>query len=438
MTFSDFIEGINNGEISRETPYGYISRGVFLLLKITDLSSYDSCTIKSFHWGTASVPLITNNRLLHYSHPLTGEGVFSIPENLTGDREMCRFDYVSTSLQEYPTTLIDIFGLRSKLLNPFVIHSYHGDAMRTNVGNASMFLRLPSENRYAPYFTYLGLELEVCGERAQEKVTKIMADPANKDIFEHFDISEDGSIRGFGYEFVSLPLTRAYLEANRPMFKKLYQLLHKHELIKSGSSTHIHYDHSLLANLHDNALSELTRLLWGSANPTIQNKINIIYGREPTRFCGRTTRLVNPSRSRPRDHYNWVSYDAHSFEIRSYGANLDENDLINKIDFTLTAIKLITEMYNGKSQPTDANQEILSKRMPLLVEQFYLNKLKIQRDLLVATNSSIDFTGIYRWWSFDVDALNAMIKTQDALVTEKNIEIFKNMTILPTAPAATF
>lgn len=426
MNYAEFVKGITDGTITSNTPYVYLQNDTFIPLSEYNLLRAETYRIMVFRWGNKEVPLITSGAIEDFTFPiLTGAYTYVSYSRFAYSNPM-RFSMAPRDLGVYPLPLIDILGLQERALNPFRYYSYHSSEMRTNVGRITKFHHLPTEDRTQPSFTYLGLELEVCGSDYINKIHRIFCPRQNKDIFDHFDVSEDGSIRGYGLELVSLPMSRAYMEENRPLFKKLYNLLNENELMGEGSSMHIHFDHRLLTSLDKMTLAALTRCFRGGYNDG--DEINVIAGRHPTTFCQLNRELCNPRDSQPRDHHSWVSYDNRTFEIRIYGANLNEDDLFNKIDFTLAAINLATKLQNSGSIRSAAQKDIVKTQFALLIDQYCLNKLKIQKDVLLKTRGEIDFSDVYFLWTDDVASIDELIKTKEASVRNLTTNLVRMVT----------
>lgn len=426
MNYAEFVKGIIDGTITSKTPYVYLPNNTFIPLSDYDLLQVATYRIMPFRWGKKEVHLIINGTIEYSTFTiLTGTYTY-VSYSRVAYSDPMRFSMLPADLNVYPLPLINILGLQERALNPFRYHSYHSSEMRTNVGGLTDFRHLPTEDRTKPSFTYLGLELEVCGSDYINKIHRIFCPRENKDIFDHFDVSEDGSIRGYGLELVSLPMSRGYMEENRPLFKKLYNLLNENQLMGEGSSMHIHFDHRLLTSLDRFTLATLTRCFRGGYSNG--NEIDIIAGRYPTTYCQMNRELWNPRESRPRDHHGWVSYDNRTFEIRIYGANLNEDDLFNKIDFTLAAINLATKLQDSGSIRSATQKDIVKTQFALLIDQYCLNKLKIQKDVLLSTKGEIDFSDVYFLWTNDVASIDELIKNKETSVRNLTTNLVRMVT----------
>ena len=426
MNYTEFVKGITDGTITSETPYVYLPNDTFVPLSEYNLLQVATYRIMPFRWGKKEVPLITKGEVNDFTFTILAGTYTHVSYSRVAFSGPMRFSMRQGDLGVYPLPLIDVLGLQERALNPFRYHSYHSSNMRTNVGGSTTFHRLPTEDRTNPSFTYLGLELEVCGSDYIDKIHRIFCPRSNKDIFDHFDVSEDGSIRGYGLELVSLPMSRGYMEENRPLFKKLYNLLNENRLMGEGSSMHIHFDHRLLTSLDRSTLAALTRCFRGAYSSG--SEIDIIAGRYPTTYCQLNRELCNPRESRPRDHHSWVSYDNRTFEIRIYGANLNEDDLFNKIDFTLAAINLATKLQDSGSIRSVAQKDIVKTQFALLIDQYCLNKLKIQKDVLLSTRGEIDFSDVYFLWTDDVAHIDELIKNKETSVRNLTTTLVRMVT----------
>ena len=315
-----------------------------------------------------------------------------------------------------PVKLIEKQKLDDKLLNNFRVYSYHDCNMRTNKGGVrlSNFKRLDDEPT-GRFFTYLGLELEVCGSNHDSKIRNLMEKRSNKDLYQSFDVSTDGSLRGYGLEFVSVPMTLAYLKANRAIFDKFYQWVDSEGMTFSGASMHIHFDRRMFErtvfldsssfelskrNLADRLITNAFKGAYGGIE-----RVNILLGRAETGFCS-TRNSFKQSVSNGNDHTAWITSSDKTIEFRRYGANFNFDDLLNKAEFTLQLVKLIDAGVRD-----NVLVRLIEKKIEMLIWDFYIRKLRIILAHRKVAHS--DYSGVFVWW----DEMTVKALTDD-LVSE--------------------
>ena len=300
-----------------------------------------------------------------------------------------------------PVKLIEQQKLDDKLLNNFRVYGYHDYNMRTNKGSVrdDNFKRL-SDEPTGRFFTYLGLELEVCGLNHDSKIRNLMEKRSNKDLYQSFDVSTDGSLNGNGLEFVSVPMSLAYLKANRAIFDKFYQWVDSEGMTFRGASMHIHFDRRMFErtafldtssfelskrNLADRLITNAFKGSYGGLE-----RVNILLGRAETNYCS-TRNSFRQCVNNGSDHSAWITSSDKTIEFRRYGANLNFDDLLNKAEFTLQLVKIIDAGVRD-----NVLVRLIEKKIEMLIWDFYIRKLRIVLAHRKVAHS--DYSGIFVWW----------------------------------------
>lgn len=300
-------------------------------------------------------------------------------------------------IRVYPNELLEIINFDETMkMNPFQIQGYHASGMRTNIDRvrSSDFLKLEDEP-YGEIDTFLGLELELCGysDQSMYDVDDFMAEPVNKDVFEHFDGSEDASLSGEGLELVSLPMTYNYILSKREMFDKIYTLVNDKNLTNKCGSMHIHFDTSFMSKVVMGNGYKLLNFVWDNLAKH-KNKLNYIVGREGNSWCAFAP-LYSPNLNTiNRNHNRWVCNTGRTIEIRRYGSNFNTDDLFLKINFTMDIFKKVMEL----NKLPDADLELGYIILRQIIDNYYLQKVKIIEDFKKVSNDKNFWANMFRWW----------------------------------------
>lgn len=295
-----------------------------------------------------------------------------------------------------PLELIETFNLQEFIRRNFIIYGYHDRTMRTNVGrvNNSNFKKLDGENETDDDFSYVGLELEFATNSDTDNplnpravFEELFLDDDNEDIYNHFDVSTDSSLRDYGYEMVGLPMSINYIHEHKDMFDRIYSHMHDNDMFRIGS-THMHFDRSFICGENDSLIDGvsyyLSALWWADDLLTSDTQfnfdgmnqrrmVNVILGREPTNYCQNRLPLRT---SMNAQHDNWLTVKTNTVEFRRFGISINADDLLNKIDFVRVTIKAIKDAVRS----ANPDERAVRKTLRLITNQFYLNKLKIIRD----------------------------------------------------------
>ena len=144
------------------------------------------------------------------------------------------------------------------------IHSYHHGAI-----SGTVFHDTDAEPTYYGNIRYYGMELEVDDGDRSEAVEDVFyalnpnAYGVSDDTYAHFE--EDGSLSSDGFELITQPMTRAYLETYRPRLEKAVEILSRagfrsHDARMCG--LHIHVSRNTLSSQTiDNMIYALS-LFW--------------------------------------------------------------------------------------------------------------------------------------------------------------------------------
>lgn len=399
MDYLEFIEKLNTGgmgdnlvfRVSRSSGTTTFEPIVLGKDYIPNIGSYDNAA--TFQWGQKYVILIGRNiDLNHFRFDTTDNYSWLVSASRNDEIARYRFPW-SRSIMVYPEKMVKILGYDKVALNPFQIHGYHASGMRTNVGNvATRDLLFSPKDTTFELDTMLGFEIETCGltSDALAVIDDFFCDRANFDVFSHFDVSHDSSLNGRGAELVSLPMSYNYLMDNRAIFDKVYKWMLSSGLNQRGSSMHIHFDRRFINNLVRDGGQKYLNYVWSNGN-NLTRLVDIIVGRKETDYC--KYRPIESGGGIPvYHHHNWISATDRTVEIRRYGANLNTDDLLLKLDFTMDIFKTIN-LIKTKDLPLTEARKLLT----IMVQKYYLKKLNLIKELVYSQD--IDYSGIFEWWT---------------------------------------
>lgn len=144
------------------------------------------------------------------------------------------------------------------------IHSYHHGAL-----SGTVFHDTDAEPTYYGNIRYYGIELEVDDGDRSDAVKDVFyalnpnAYGVSDDTYAHFEA--DGSLSSDGFELITQPMTRAYLETYRPRLEKAVKILsradfHSHDARMCG--LHIHVSRNTLSPETINNMIYAMSLFW--------------------------------------------------------------------------------------------------------------------------------------------------------------------------------
>lgn len=320
-----------------------------------------------------------------------------------------QFEGASPWRGRLPNTLASLLGINLVRMIPFNIHGYHDSDLRTNVGRVSPndFKKINSDSSDNEDFTYLGLELEITGSDYLNKAGLFFGLPSNADLTEHFGFSRDASLGGNGFEMVSIPMTLEYVKSKKEMFTRLYDWIRDSSMLGSVGSMHIHFDRAFFHRGLGNSVATdmfntlFTRVWRNEFSPSYI--IDRIVGREPTDYCYLDSTFLFGSTG----HHAWWSAEdrnsARTVEIRRYAPNLNYDDLILKIEFTLNLVKLVKTVIREQFSEEQASAIIKS----FLYETYAKKLMLVEHEK--ETHPDVDFNGIFRWWDdWSIESINRL------------------------------
>lgn len=414
MTNEEFICGLEDGSLDKNKIYQILQDGSIVCYKPEN--AVRRHVLSTFSWN-GYVPVIDDNERIRSYSVVTDSGevkMYSWVDNEGyAPNERMRLKG-SPNVQIYPTAFIDRLNLRATALNPFEVHDYHGSGMRTNEGRVNVrdFKTVGAEPRVAGGdFCFYGLELEIGGEDYLDKIDSFFANPQNKDVFDMFDASNDSSLHDEGLELVSLPMSMEYIVSQKAVFEKLYAFVNDSRLTDQGSM-HVHVDTKYLVSGDINFISLMLQTLWSgrisSATGSMLNfgnmhRIDVICGRTENGYCA----MNNPLTRICRDHRNWLSGNDRTVEFRRFSANLNAEDMMNKLHFltdTINAIHAAEKEYSRAKKQSTAdgsafNADGITKKLyitlAILQETAFLSKCKIIEKIKAAGDLH-RFDGIYK------------------------------------------
>lgn len=148
--------------------------------------------------------------------------------------------------------------------NKDYIHSYHHGATSGTVFHAT-----DAEPTYYGNIRYYGIELEVDNGDRSEAVEDVFyalnpnAYDVSDDTYAHFEA--DGSLSHDGFELITQPMTRAYLETYRPQLEKAVKILSRADFRSHDArmcGLHIHVSRNTLSPETINNMIYAMSLFW--------------------------------------------------------------------------------------------------------------------------------------------------------------------------------
>ena len=432
------IDGVGWNNMINHSDYGRIRLGTGLSASFTEVNGrkytvlFDG-SIRNVcgHWDFYSITFGRN----HYVLPARSVEQM-LNSNYTGvDRIIYSLDRerVSVTLggsydgnrgNRLPIELVEALGVRDYIIRPFVIHEYHGRRMRTNVSRVSTenFKKLADQVEDED-FTYIGLELEFmhigvdddddCENLAYDAFERLFTARENEDVYDHFDVSNDSSLEGLGYEMVGLPMTPEYIMSNKDMFDRIFDHMVSNNMV-GGGSTHMHIDRKFVCGENDthlNGMSYFLSALWWSKNILASDSqwdyaldgqsdtithgmmINAIVGRAPTAYCN-NNRTLKQSALIGADHYNWLTVKERTIEFRRPSISMSASDLFNKVEFITNTIGTIKHALIDNT-----DEVIIRKLLRLAVNHHFLNKLLIIKEFIKNGGSAENAGKSYPYYS---------------------------------------
>lgn len=416
MEYKEFVKRVVDGSlIVAPTDTYFLSVGnddMPIVTLVTIGSNYTPPSVGKSHriihisLGEASVLIVHREPLafsmqvynipLGFNPSIIGRFYWFIPQyyDHTSYFTRCRFRGLK-ELCVIPRDLLDAVQIDEKyLLNPFQIHGYHGEGMRTNINNIRSYLSLDGETMDNTK-TYLGLELEVCGysEETLNQIDALMAEPSNKDLFDHFDVSHDASLIHHGAEFVSLPMSYNYIMAHRDMFDKIYDCVNRLGWTSGRGSMHIHFDYHFIKQLLMGNGYKLLNFVWDNLAEH-SRKINYIVGRVGNSWCAFRSLESSDISDIKRDHSRWLCNTGRTIEIRRYGANLNTDDLFLKINFTM---EIFERIMSFRTLPS-SYMEVATNVLLSIINKYYLQKIDLVENFKQVAEEDNEWDDMFDWW----------------------------------------